>query len=102
METIPQQLNAAAQHIADLAATLERRAAQEGSLEPHPDTVALLQRRGVDRRQIHPNVPAALDLARRAEAYGRDRGLNLGDAYATALDTFLRASGYPPSLPAAQ
>lgn len=43
-------------------------------------------------------VPNALQLQRRIQRFNADSGIAHGDLVATALDTFVRAQGYPPEL----
>lgn len=65
---------------------------------PHPDTVAIIHGRHTTRGQLNYSVPEALQLQRRIRRYNADHGIQHGDIVAYALDTFLRAHGYPPVL----
>lgn len=95
------RIGALATEIGALAAQLDQGPDAPSPLAPHPDTLDLLQRRGVTRSQIHPNVPDALALSDRLRSAGRDLKLNQGDVAAVALDAWLRANGYPPPAPPA-
>ncbi|MGW7319212.1 hypothetical protein [Streptomyces sp. NPDC054865] len=86
--------------MADALKALEDR--EDGAVadfSPHPDTEALLMRRGVDREQLNYSVPEQLELKRRLNAYNVERdGLGVGNLVAAVLDAFLRGEGYPPDL----
>ncbi|WP_406489722.1 hypothetical protein [Streptomyces phaeochromogenes] len=83
----------------DLADLLE---AQSGDPEdpyaPHPDTQEIISIRHTIRGQLNYAVPDALQLQRRIRRCNADSGIPHGDIVALALDTFLRAKGYPPNL----
>ncbi|CAL9437048.1 hypothetical protein [Streptomyces sp. enrichment culture] len=65
---------------------------------PHPDTQAIIEGRHTTRGQLNYAVPEALQLQRRVRRYNTDSGIPHGDIVTLALDTFLRAKGYPPEL----
>ncbi|MGW3667169.1 hypothetical protein [Streptomyces sp. NPDC005141] len=67
-------------------------------LVPHPGTLEVIGGRHTSRGQINYAVPNALQLQRRIRRYHADHGVQHGDIVAIALDTFLRAKGYPPDL----
>ncbi|MFH9968998.1 hypothetical protein ACH4PR_48340 [Streptomyces mirabilis] len=67
-------------------------------LAPHPDTLDVIRNRHTKRGQLNHAVPADLQLQRRIRRYNADTGLLHGDIVALALDTWLRAKGYPPDL----
>ncbi|NGO06982.1 hypothetical protein G5C60_04760 [Streptomyces sp. HC44] len=83
----------------DLANLLE---AQPGPTDdpfiPHPDTEAIIKTRHTSRGQLNYAVPEALQLQRRIRRYNADNGTPHGDIVALALDSWLRAKGYPPDL----
>ncbi|MFC5886740.1 hypothetical protein ACFP0N_17380 [Kitasatospora aburaviensis] len=88
-----------AQQLADALTALEAQEEAASSFTPHPDTDALLNRRGVTREQLNYAVPESLDLKNRLNAYNLDNGSpGQGNIVAAVLDTFLRAEGYPPDL----
>ncbi|WP_411098774.1 hypothetical protein [Streptomyces sp. x-45] len=89
-----------AQELADaLKAQEEREGGAVTDFSPHPETEALLMRRGVDREQLNYAVPEQLELKRRLNAYNVERGgLGVGNLVAAVLDAFLRAEGYAPDL----
>jgi hypothetical protein len=66
------------------------------ALAPHPDTLALIANRHTKRRQLNYAVPEALHLQHRIRRYNTDTSTPHGDIVALALDTWLRAKGYPP------
>ncbi|MFF3786258.1 hypothetical protein [Streptomyces sp. NPDC001933] len=71
-------------------------------LSPHPETRQLLERRGVGREQLNYSVPSDLDLKTRVNTYNVEHGNpGAGNLVAAALDSWLRAHGYPPDLDAA-
>ncbi|MET7780161.1 hypothetical protein ABZU94_32120 [Streptomyces mirabilis] len=74
----------------------------EDALAPHPDTLEVINGRHTGRGQINYAVPDALQLQRRIRRFHADHGVQHGDIVAIALDTFLRAKGYPPDLPSAK
>ncbi|MEU2621457.1 hypothetical protein ABZ642_25510 [Streptomyces sp. NPDC007157] len=81
----------------DLAAILEAQSeTTDDPRIPHPDTQAILSTRHTSRGQLNYAVPEALQLQRRIRRYNADSGIPHGDIVALALDTFLRAKGYPP------
>ncbi|WP_405954881.1 hypothetical protein [Streptomyces phaeochromogenes] len=88
-----------ARQLRDLADVLE---AQSGLIEdpyaPHPDTREIVSGRHTSRGQLNYAVPEALQLQRRIRRYNADSGIAHGDIVALALDTYLRAKGYPPEL----
>ncbi|MFC7260545.1 hypothetical protein [Streptomyces lutosisoli] len=63
---------------------------------PHPDTQIIIATRHTSRGQLNYAVPEALQLQRRVRRFNADSGIPHGDIVAIALDTFLRAKGYPP------
>lgn len=62
----------------------------------HPDTLRVIDSRNATRSQLNYSVPDALGLQRRIRRYNVDHGTQHGDIAAQALDTWLRAKGYPP------
>ncbi|MFJ9020318.1 hypothetical protein ACIRPU_10085 [Streptomyces sp. NPDC102259] len=54
--------------------------------------------RHTKRGQFNYAVPDALQLQRRVRRYNADHDLPHGDIVALALDSWLRAKGYPPDL----
>ncbi len=50
------------------------------------------------RRMSNYAVPDALQLQKRIRRYNADHDMPHGDIVALALDTWLRAKGYPPDL----
>ncbi|MFE2707152.1 hypothetical protein ACFXI6_42055 [Streptomyces mirabilis] len=65
---------------------------------PHPDTQAIISTRHTSRGQLNYAVPEALQLQRRIRRYNADHDIPHGDIVAVALDSWLRAKGYPPDL----
>jgi chromosome partitioning protein len=65
---------------------------------PHPSTQIILNTRHTSRSQLNYAVPEALQLQHRIRRYNADTGIQHGDIVALAVDTFLRAKGYPPEL----
>jgi len=63
---------------------------------PHADTRAIIATRHTSRGQLNYSVPEALQLQSRIRRYNADSGIPHGDIVAIALDSFLRAKGYPP------
>ncbi|MBQ0849472.1 hypothetical protein J8N05_14825 [Streptomyces sp. BH-SS-21] len=83
----------------DLADLLESQNSHpEYPNDPHPDTHEILTGRHINRGQLNYAVPDALQLQRRIRRYNADSGIPHGDIVALALDTYLRAKGYPPHL----
>ncbi|MER6116180.1 hypothetical protein [Streptomyces sp. NPDC001743] len=71
----------------------------EAWLSPHPATRRLIERRGVGREQLNYSVPSDLDLKARVNTYNAEHGNpGAGNVVAAALDAWLRAHGYPPTL----
>ncbi|MCG7204734.1 hypothetical protein [Streptomyces arenae] len=82
-----------------LAAALEAQSSPSGDpFAPHPATLEVIRSRQAKRGQLNYAVPEALDLQRRIRRYNADHGVQHGDIVAVALDSFLRAKGYPPDL----
>ncbi|MFF0041545.1 hypothetical protein ACFYRG_35860 [Streptomyces mirabilis] len=54
--------------------------------------------RHTSRGQLNYAVPDQLQLQRRIRRYNADTDTAHGDIVALALDTWLRAKGYPPNL----
>ncbi|MFI2435768.1 hypothetical protein [Streptomyces sp. NPDC018693] len=69
------------------------------ALTPHPDTLEVISNRHTKRGQLNYAVPEALEFQRRIRRFHADTGLPHGDIVAMAVDTWLRAKGYPPSFP---
>ncbi|WP_155058855.1 hypothetical protein [Streptomyces blattellae] len=67
-------------------------------LTPHPATLDVIRNRHTKRGQLNHAVPEVLQLQRRIRRYNADTGVAHGDIVALALDTWLRAKGYPPDL----
>ncbi|MFI1044930.1 hypothetical protein ACH4U3_03805 [Streptomyces griseoruber] len=65
-------------------------------LAPHPDTLDIIRNRHTKRGQLNHAVPEVLQFQRRIRRYSADTGVPHGDIVALALDTWLRAKGYPP------
>ncbi|MGW0868937.1 hypothetical protein ACWD3Z_00435 [Streptomyces sp. NPDC002740] len=68
------------------------------SFTPHPETMEIIGSRHTKRGQLNYAVPEALQLQRRIRRYNADHDVPHGDIVALALDTWLRAKGYPPNL----
>ncbi|MFJ9541444.1 hypothetical protein ACIRPX_29855 [Streptomyces sp. NPDC101225] len=68
----------------------------DDALAPHPDTLDIIRNRRTKRGQLNHAVPEVLQLQRRIRRYNADTDLPHGDIVALALDTWLRAKGYPP------
>ncbi|MFJ9562797.1 hypothetical protein ACIRQQ_22465 [Streptomyces fuscichromogenes] len=68
----------------------------DDALTPHPDTLDIIRNRHTKRGQLNHAVPEVLQLQRRIRRYNADTDLPHGDIIALALDTWLRAKGYPP------
>ncbi|MGW3312207.1 hypothetical protein ACWDG9_37135 [Streptomyces sp. NPDC001073] len=65
---------------------------------PHPDTLAVISNRHTRRGQLNYAVPDVLQLQRRVRRYNADHDTPHGDIVTLALDTWLRAKGYPPDV----
>lgn len=86
-----------ARQLRDIAEALDARAEPaHDPLTPHPDTLRIIASRHATRSQLNYSVPHALALQRRIRRYNADHGTQHGDIAALALDTWLRAHGYPP------
>ncbi|MER5432610.1 hypothetical protein [Streptomyces sp. NPDC002588] len=70
----------------------------EDPLTPHPDTLEVISHRHTKRGQLNYAVPDALQLQKRIRRYNADHDKPHGDIVALALDSWLRAEGYPPDL----
>ncbi|MFK4184308.1 hypothetical protein ACI2L4_09840 [Streptomyces sparsogenes] len=70
----------------------------DDALTPHPDTLDVIKNRHTKRGQLNYAVPEVLQLQRRIRRYNADTDLPHGDIVALALDTWLRAKGYPPGM----
>ncbi|MFE6820980.1 hypothetical protein [Streptomyces sp. NPDC057690] len=68
------------------------------AFSPHPDTMEIIGNRHTKRRQLNYAVPDVLQLQRRVRRYNADHDMPHGDIVALALDSWLRAKGYPPDL----
>lgn len=66
------------------------------ALTPHPDTLDIISNRHTKRGQLNYAVPDVLQLQRRIRRYNAETDIAHGDIVALALDTWLRAKGYPP------
>ncbi|MFF4804426.1 hypothetical protein ACFY1U_39650 [Streptomyces sp. NPDC001351] len=83
----------------DLADALEAQSdPADAPFTPHPDTQLIIAARHTSRGQLNYAVPNALQLQSRIRRFNADTGIAHGDLVAIALDTFLRAKGYPPQL----
>lgn len=92
-------LSSHASQLRDLADALEAHSEATGDpLTPHPDTLNVVNNRHTKRGQLNYAVPDVLQLQRRIRRYHADHGIQHGDIVALALDTWLRAKGYPPDL----
>nr|WP_206440119.1 hypothetical protein [Streptomyces scabichelini] len=69
----------------------------DDALTPHLDTLEVISNRHTKRGQLNYAVPEALELQRRIRRFHADTSLPHGDIVAMALDTWLRAKGYPPN-----
>ncbi|MEV0555211.1 hypothetical protein AB0I27_17360 [Streptomyces sp. NPDC050597] len=69
-----------------------------GAPTPHPDTLDVIRDRHTKRGQLNYAVPEVLQLQRRIRRCNADTDTPHGDIVALALDTWLRANGYPPDL----
>ncbi|WP_329544373.1 hypothetical protein OG548_06250 [Streptomyces sp. NBC_01356] len=82
-----------------MADTLEAQSKPtDDPLTPHPDTLVVIGNRHIRRGQLNHAVPNILQLQRRIRRYNADHDVPHGDIVALALDTWLRAKGYPPDL----
>ncbi|MCP9946049.1 hypothetical protein LUX12_16555 [Streptomyces somaliensis] len=80
-----------------VADALEAQSEPQGDpLAPHPDTLKVINSRHTKRGQLNYAVPAVLELQRRIRRCNADTEIPHGDIVALALDTWLRAKGYPP------
>ncbi|MFF7642873.1 hypothetical protein [Streptomyces canus] len=70
----------------------------DDALTPHPETLDVISSRHTKRGQLNYAVPDQLQLQRRIRRYNADTDIPHGDIVALALDTWLRARGYPPDL----
>ncbi|MEV6959579.1 hypothetical protein AB0M97_10315 [Streptomyces sp. NPDC051207] len=70
----------------------------DDALTPHPDTLEVISNRHTKRGRLNYAVPEALELQRRIRRFHADTGIPHGDIVALAVDTWLRAKGYPPGL----
>ncbi|MFI6931551.1 hypothetical protein [Streptomyces sp. NPDC050287] len=68
----------------------------DDALTPHPDTLDIISNRHTKRGQLNYAVPDVLHLQRRIRRYNAETDIAHGDIVALALDTWLRAKGYPP------
>jgi hypothetical protein len=68
----------------------------DDALTPHPDTLDVISNRHTKRGQLNYAVPEVLQLQRRIRRYNAETDIPHGDIVALALDTWLRAKGYPP------
>ncbi|MER7922385.1 hypothetical protein ABTY96_04510 [Streptomyces sp. NPDC096057] len=88
-----------ARRLRDIADALEAESQpNDDPFTPHPDTLKVINDRHTKRGQLNYAVPDALQLQRRVRRYNADHDMSHGDIVALALDTWLRAKGYPPSL----
>ena len=88
-----------ARRLRDIADALEAQSEPaEDPLTPHPDSLTILGNRHTKRGQLNYAVPDILQLQRRIRRYNADHDVPHGDIVALALDTWLRAKGYPPDL----
>ncbi len=84
-----------ARRLRGMADILEAQSEPTGDpLTPHPDTLAVIGNRHIERGQLNYAVPDVLQLQRRVRRYNADHGVPHGDIVALALDTWLRAEGY--------
>ncbi|MBE8475751.1 hypothetical protein [Streptomyces justiciae] len=65
-------------------------------LTPHADTMAVISNRQTKRGQLNYAVPEVLQFQRRIRRCNADTDIPHGDIVALALDSWLRAKGYPP------
>ncbi|MFF7984202.1 hypothetical protein ACFZDK_34670 [Streptomyces sp. NPDC007901] len=88
-----------ARRLRDVADALEAQSEPaDDPLTPHPDTLAVVGDRRIKRGQLNYAVPDILQLQRRIRRYNADQDVPHGDIVALALDSWLRAKGYPPDL----
>ncbi|MGW7754531.1 hypothetical protein ACWGK6_23885 [Streptomyces violaceusniger] len=69
----------------------------DDALTPHPETLDVIRNRHTIRGQLNYAVPEVLQLQRQIRRYNADTDIPHGDIVALALDTWLRARGYPPA-----
>ncbi|MDQ0773060.1 hypothetical protein QF026_001526 [Streptomyces aurantiacus] len=65
-------------------------------LMPHADTMDVISNRHTKRGQLNYAVPEVLQFQRRIRRCNADTDIPHGDIVALALDSWLRAKGYPP------
>ena len=65
-------------------------------LTPHADTMNVISNRHTKRGQLNYAVPEVLQFQRRIRRCNADTDIPHGDIVALALDSWLRAKGYPP------
>lgn len=83
----------------DLADALEAQSQPtDKPFTPHPDTLEVVSNRHTKRGQLNYAVPDVLQLQRRIRRFNADHDMAHGDIVALALDSWLRAKGYPPDL----
>lgn len=88
-----------ARRLRDVADALDAQSEPaDDPLTPHPDTLAVIGNRHIKRGQLNYAVPDVLQLQRRIRRYNADQDVPHGDIVALALDSWLRAKGYPPDL----
>ncbi len=91
------ELDHHARRLREIADALEAQSSPaEDPYQIHPDSLALINSRTTKRSQLNYSVPEALQLQRRIRRYNADHDIQHGDIAAEALDTWLRAKGYPP------
>ncbi|WP_369263547.1 hypothetical protein [Streptomyces sp. R35] len=88
-----------ARRLRDIADALDAES-QPGDdpLTPHAETLDIINSRRTKRGQLNYAVPNQLQFQRRIRRYNADTDIPHGDIVALALDTWLRAKGYPPDL----
>ncbi|GAA1435030.1 hypothetical protein GCM10009601_60410 [Streptomyces thermospinosisporus] len=88
-----------ARRLREMADALEAQSQPaEDPFTPHPNTLEIISNRHTKRGQLNYAVPDALQLQKRIRRYNADHDMPHGDIVALALDTWLRAKGYPPDL----
>lgn len=88
-----------ARRLRELADALEAESQPaEDPFTPHPKTLEIISNRRTQRGQLNYAVPDVLQLQKRIRRYNADHDVPHGDIVALALDTWLRAKGYPPDL----
>ncbi|MGW3451126.1 hypothetical protein [Streptomyces sp. NPDC001076] len=88
-----------ARRLREMADTLEAQShSADEAFSPHPDTTEIIGDRHTKRGQFNYAVPEVLQLQRRVRRYNADHDVPHGDIVALALDSWLRAKGYPPDL----